>query len=170
MRNNIILFLIIISSLSCVQKSEDKTTNGTEKSIYKNSRTMTKDSIKNILNGKDWYIDKIIKTDDDFFKLKALGCNTKEDTVWYDNIFYIKNDTTFVSGKAVECMADCYPHSYGTIKMINKDTIIIYVKDFKQDGMCEKIDEKINKNLGLYVIQEISKYEVELLKVKQIGN
>lgn len=97
------------------------------------------------------------------FELRRI--DTTANKYWmYGNLLKFGKDKTFSSHYSAPCGNDCFPSSLGTYKMLDKEHISIFVKEFNQTGDCEHKQVKLNRDLGSYFITNQSKNTIKLIK------
>ena len=162
--------LLFLFSCSATIKSEAKIQNQINlKSILPQELNKIKQgSISESFIGKRMYINTVIGNDMNYTQEYILTeiDMTSKNGYFYGTTIQFNNNYTFTCSYSAQCWNDCFPSSTGRYKIVDNNHISIFVKDFKQSGMCDVKHIKLNTDLGIYKITKNKDKTLKLTKSK----
>lgn len=103
------------------------------------------------LQSNTWHIDQIIGRDaNKEFTLQKVD-TTNRYWAWGNTISF-SPDGSFTCRYSAKCGNDCFPSSKGSYHFSDSSHVIIFLKEYRQDGDCPHIFKTIEKTLGIYLI------------------
>jgi len=120
---------------------------------------------QNLLN-EYWNISEIVGKDTINTEEFTLQKNDKTDKYYsiYGMKIIFKKDNSFACYYSAKCGNDCFRSSIGMFKMIDKNHVNLFVKEFQQSGDCESNNIKLDLSLGNYYISKQSNKIIKLIK------
>lgn len=118
------------------------------------------------LQSNPWLIDEIIGRDTNRIKEYTLQKVDTTKRFWtWGNTVRFSPEGNFACSYSAKCGNDCFPSSNGTYRYTDSSHVILFLKEYEQDGYCEHIHRTITQYLGTYLI--VRKDEVSIKLIKQ---
>ncbi|SHF54526.1 hypothetical protein [Dysgonomonas macrotermitis] len=105
----------------------------------------------------EWKIDYLIGINQiDEFNIETIHYEDDQKYRFhYGNNAKFAEDGTFMCYYSAPCGNDCFRQTYGRYNVTDENHIRIYADSISINGMCQNVDERVNIDLGIFMIDTI---------------